>query len=190
MVRIEVFREIIRHLIMPKDNQLLEEQVEEIRTLEPSNLSLIKSQIAYLDNILEQRPRNISFAYPFILFFRAHCYNLGFYGGEELYFEPAISSAGIALTGFQANLNIFDRPLNDFNNALSHLYLGLLHFNDQDFRACHNLLIESDRMYNDLQETCRQEGLFERCEEIQWLRYILRQWMQATIRKEQNNISK
>lgn len=185
MVKIEVFREIIKHLIIPADNPLFDEWLKATHALEISKMLIIKSQIAVLDKYLKQKPKNVPYAYPFISLYLAHCYNLGFYAGEKLYFEPAILNAKNAQTGFQANLNNYDSPLNDFNFALSHWYLGLLNYNNQDFRSCHTLLDKSNRIFSELQDTCRHEGLFERCEEIKWMRHALRQWIKSAVRKNQ-----
>ena len=187
MIQIKVFREIIKHLIIPENDQLLDEWLKATHALGISRLLIIKTQIDILDNYLNQKPRTVPFAYPFISFFLAHCYNLGFYAGEKLFFEPAISNARIALTGFQANLNIYDRSPNNFNLALSHYYLGLLIYNNQDFLTCLTLLNKSNRLFSELQDTCRHEGLFERCEEIKGMRYALQQWIKLAIRKNQQS---
>jgi hypothetical protein len=185
MIKTQVFREIIKRLITPKNDQLVEEWRKATYALDTSELATIKNQIAVIDKYLQQEPKKVLVAYPYISLYLAHCYNLGFYAGKKLYLRPAIANAQSALTGFQANLNIYDDPLNDFNLALSHWYLGLLNYNNQAFRTCLTHLDKSNRIFSELQDTCRHEGLFEKCEEIKWMRYVLRKWIKFAIRKNQ-----
>lgn len=150
----------------------LEEILEDRKILSSDNIELINFYVndlsKHLSHISQNQIEDGSKKAPFIHFFLAYCYTLRYFGEDRKNIYLAIQATDKSVHGFQQQGNIY-------NQAISSLYLALLHFNLNNRKDSSRKMTEANHLLWEIHHDEEQDPDFSN--KIDNLKNYLAEWI-------------